>query len=386
MSPLKSIFEKITIEKSLIYLIIIIVIIIFFFIFYFFFSEFNKGLVLTSPIGGEEWEVGGTYKITWQARNIDKIGIVLYKGKDPQWIAKDIYAGVGSYEWRIFPGQPYGPDYWVAIFEYPWKEGNKISYSGASFSLIFPKTASCEGLSIENQWPYISSVIPDLRYVFITDSTYNGNLGGLEGADKICQEEAQKKGFNGVWHAFIGGDEDNQLAIRRIKTKGIFVDANSSLKLSSGDTCHRLIAKDFNEFLSRFSTLSRVNQEKLEKNFLKKLDKIWLGRFDEKSKKNCIPIEGPKTVSLQERYSYTSTCQNWTNGERVVSGYYQYLQNKKENVSLPTCYTEEGKYTEVAIIGGLSTGLTGGGEFVNSFTPYQGKNCSTSQYLLCISE
>lgn len=387
-----SILEKFTIEKNLIYVLIFAVLVTFGFIFYLFFGQFTKNIQITAPLGGEEWETGQTYKITWKARNIDKVGIVLFKGEEPQWIAKDIHAGVGSYEWKIYPGQQYGSDYWIAIFEYPWKKGNRIAYSDGSFAIVFPERASCDGLSIQNEWPYVPSDLPNLRRVFITEAIYNGNLEGLEGADKKCQEEAQKQEFSGAWHAFIGGDSDQEIAVERIKKTprkrdGIFVEAKSALTLIRGATCHRLLGKNLDGFLMKFSNLSVVNEEKFEDSFFQKLDEVWLGRFDEKSKKNCTSIAAliPNPyIPLAEKYSSTTSCQNWTRGEKSVQGYP--VPPGQPKPSFPTCYTPEGKFTDAVASGGLATGLTGGGVGNNEFTPYQGKSCDSRQHLLCIEE
>jgi hypothetical protein len=39
--------------------------------------------------------------------------------------------------------------------------------------------------------------------VFMTSGTYNGNLGGLSGADAICQSEAGTHGYAGTWKAIL---------------------------------------------------------------------------------------------------------------------------------------------------------------------------------------
>lgn len=41
------------------------------------------------------------------------------------------------------------------------------------------------------------------KRVFVTSSTYNGNLGGLSGADAKCQGKASAAGFGGTWKAWL---------------------------------------------------------------------------------------------------------------------------------------------------------------------------------------
>ena len=130
-----------------------------------------------------------------------------------------------------------------------------------------------------------------------------------------------------------------------------------------------------------------INKEKLNEEFLNSLSNIWLGRVDDKSKKNCISIFSVTTgvyQSLAEKYTFTTTCQNWTQKNKLVSGYP--VPEGEPNPSFSTCYTPEGKFTNPVALGGLSSGLTGGDDAVNYFTLYQGKSCNTSQKLLCIEE
>lgn len=386
-----TLLEKLTLERGLVYILIFAVLITFGFIFYIFFSQFTKSIEIQAPNGEEEWEIGQTYQVSWQARGIEKVGIVLFKGIEPKWIAKNIYGKLGKYEWKIYPGQEYGDDYWIAIFEYPWREDNKIDYSDGAFAIVYPELASCDGLSIENEWPYMPSDSPNLRRVFITQDDFTGNLGGLEGADKICQEEAEKQGFEGKWYAFLGGDSDEDLAVERLKrtprsTDGVCIEAEPAATLIRGATCHRLLGKDLDEFLARLSDTLIINEEKLEKEFLENLKNIWLGRIDEKSKKNCTIIFAAASdpyKSLAEKYSFTTTCQDWTTAEMKVEGYPAPKGEAKPD--FPTCYTPEGVFTDAVTLGGLASGLTGKGAD-KTFTSYQGKYCSDSQKLLCIEE
>ena len=377
-----SIWEKITVEKSLIFIVISAILIVFIFIFFLFFGQFTKSIRVLSPNGGEEWEIGQTYEITWQAKGVEKVGIVLFKGSEPKWIAQDISAGSGKYEWKIYPGQEYGAGFWIAVVEYPWQKGNKIDYSDGSFTITYPELLSCDSLSVEKEWPYLPSDLPNLRRVFITKNSFSGNLDGLEGADKICQTEAEEQGFEREWQAFLGGDSDNDLAIERLKrtprgTDGIFILADSAATLIRGADCHRLLAENFDEFLVMFSGLKIINEERMEKDFLADFGNIWLGRLDEKSKKNCIAVAGT------EEYTFTITCQNWTQANRTVEGYP--VPKDEPKPSFPTCYTPQGKFTDAVALGALSIGIVGKDKDA-VFNAYQGKYCSNPQKLLCIEE
>lgn len=383
------------IEKILIFILIIAILATFIFIFYLFFGKVVKIIKISFPIGGEELRVGDIYKITWESRGIKKVGIVLFKGQNPEWIAKDIDASLGEYEWKIYPGQEYGGDFWLAIVEFPWREGNKVAFTQGAFAIVYPELSSCDSISIEKQWPYVPGDLPNIRRVFITEESYSGDLGGIEGADIKCQQEAKKQGYTGTWRAFIGGDSAQELAVERLKktprkTKGIFVEARPGAKLPAGINCYPLLGKNFDEFLTNFSNLTIINERKFSANFFEEFGNIWLGRIDQQSKNNCITTEGFYSFSeyqerIGESYSYTSTCQRWSNGNPFVAGYP--VPEGGAKPSFPTCYTPQGKRILAVGLAGLSTGIEKGSEkSSNRFTPYQGKSCQSRQKLLCIED
>lgn len=45
--------------------------------------------------------------------------------------------------------------------------------------------------------------------VFVTSTTYNGNLGGLKGANDKCQERANTAKLGGIWTAWLSGDNSS---------------------------------------------------------------------------------------------------------------------------------------------------------------------------------
>lgn len=361
------ILQKFTVEKSLIFIMLGAIVIVAIIVIFLFFSYGAKSIQVLAPNGSEKLEIGKSSEISWKAKGLNKVGIVLFHGTEAQWLAKDLKASSGKYNWEILPGQTYGSDYWIAVFEYPWQKGNKIDYSDNSFSITFSELTNCETLSIKNEWPYLASDFPNLRRVFLTQGTYNGNLDGLEGADKKCQEEAEKQGLSGQWQAFIGADSDQETALVRISqtprtTSGIFIWAlPEGEPLIRGVACHRLLAKDFEEFSKRIYSLGN----------------LWLGRLDEKSKKNCLAIEKDFSnpyIALAEKYSFTSTCQSWTTESNLVEGYP--APKGKPSPSFPTCYTPQGKFTEAVASAGLASVSEGS----------VGKSCNTQQNLLCIEE
>jgi len=344
----------------------------------------EKILTLLWPNGGEELKAGQTYQIQWQSKNIGKVGILLVKGEDLQetkWIVEDISAGNKKYDWDIFVWENTGQDYKIAILEYPWQEGNKTDYSDDFFTILGPQFASCAELSIEEEWPFIPSDLPDQRKVFITAASFTGNLEGLEGGDKKCQEEAEKKEFAGTWKAFLG--DDTALAIDRLNLKGIFVEAGSSGDLAEGKTCHRLLGKNFEEFFKKLSAPLLLNQAKFEKTFLAGLANVWLGRVNKESKRDCTVILTEYVPLDPSRgYSFTTTCQNWTTDKRTIPGYPSSADQKKE---FPVCYTPQGIRISAVGLAGLASGFISQEE-TETLNISLAKSCDTSQKLLCIEQ
>ena len=343
---------------------------------------FGKKVKLASLNGGEEIKSGETININWASSGVDKVGIVLFNGKEPQWIVKNIEAKSGKFEWTIVAWQEPSQDYKIAVFEYPWKKGNKIAYSNKTFTIIGPKFAACDNVSVTAEYPYIASDFPNLRRVFITSKRWGGNLGGLDGADAKCQEEAQRNDLTGTWKAFLGDDES--LAIERLKLDGMFVEAGVAATLPSGETCHRLLGENFDKFLEKFSNSWVVNNVKLNEDFLKNLGNLWFGKIKDTSAKECITIvsDYPSRV-LAENYSFTTTCENWTREDEKILGYPPIAQYTPE---YPKCYTSQGTRTNAVGQAGLASGLAGNTTNTSIFTPAQGKGCDALQRLLCIEQ
>jgi len=386
---INSILEKLRLERSLIIIIIGAIVVVFGIFIFLLFGYSSKSLKILSPLGREEWEIGQTYEIKWKAHGIDRVGLVLFNADKPEWIAENLPASTGKYQWKIQPGHEYGANFWVAVIEYPWKKGNLVSYSSGSFSIVYPEMASCDSLAMESEWPFFASDTPNVRKVFITEETFRGNLEGLAGADEKCKTAAAEKGYSGSYIAFIGGDNPEETAVKRLEKtvqglNGIFIDAVPSSTLIRDATCHRLIANNFTEFLKRFSDSEVLNKERLSSDFLNKMKEIWLGRINEQSLRNCTSIDAASQfyTPLAERYSYTVTCENWTEERNLVEGY---SRGMVLDDTFASCYTPTGEFTYVAALSGLGTILKGEkdkGTFYNNI----GHFCSEPMHLLCIEQ
>jgi hypothetical protein len=413
-------------------LIVFSLLFIFFFVFIYYQIAVKKELQLISPNGGEVLRAGNTYTITWRARKIDKVDIVLVKeGEEPKKskiIVQNFPAKEAKYEWRIFTFEETGDRYKISIFESPWKEGNKIDYSDNYFSIIGPKFISCEQLTIKENWPFIPNDYPKLKRVFITKYDYNGNLGGLEGADKICQNEAKMRGLDGNWKAFLG--DDNISAVERLNLEGIFVYAdaqeglpqekipayfwdsfkdylekisrnNENLKkslesayktlsehfskfyqkwnaLQENKGCLRLLGRDFQQFYKKLSSPYLIIKDSPEEKFLKEFfgQEIWLGRVFQEDKRNCITIFSPDGKISPLLVSFTPTCQNWTTEGSEVR-----VEGEK---TIPRCYIGPGAGFDAMGIGGMARHVRE--KDGKAIIELVGRRCNESLKLLCIEQ
>jgi len=154
--------------------------------------------------------------------------------------------------------------------------------------------------------------------------------------------------------------------------------------LPEGKTCHRLLGKNFDEFFKKFSDSVFLNKRRLSDDFLKNLSMIWLGRITSESKKECLPISNSLYQDVSKGYSFTTTCQNWTNAQELISSFIPSTENE-ESLGIPVCYTPAGKRISALAIGGISSDIIGD-ENNKIFSPNVGKYCTISQKLLCIEQ
>ena len=353
----------------------------------------EKSLRLVLPQGAEVLKANENFKITWKSRNISRVGIILLKGpqsQDVKWIAQDVPARKGSYDWNIFVWEEPREDYKIAVFEYPWQEGNLIDRSDDFFTILGPNFASCDSLSIEAEWPFVPSDFPNLRKVFITSREYTGNLERLEGADQRCQQEAKEKGYTSAtsttatstWKAFLG--DDTNFAVDRLKLEGIFVTAEATGTLPENKTCHRLLGNNFNDFLKKLSDALSLNSGKFKDTFLEDIQNVWLGRITRESLRECtlITFKQFSPHQLERNYSFTTTCQNWTIGLENAPGYPPSIGQEQE---FPACFTPAGVRTSAVGLAGLSSGIAAGFQGP-ALTTSLGKSCNVEQKLLCVQQ
>jgi hypothetical protein len=377
----------------------------------------KKELKLISPKGGEKIEAGKTLPITWKSRKIGKVDIYLIsEGKGERMMIAEGVSGK-KFDWKISFWQKPADDYKIEIIEHT-DNIEKFYDQSQIFRILGPTLALCEQLSIPREWPFIPSDYPDLKRVFITRNLYNGNLGGLSGADQICQREADALGLEGKFQALLG--DENISAKERLNLDGIFVAAGTD-QIPGESSPFILYWKDFQNFLSKtqieegkkedylkaykfldkpFSYyLQKIGQKKEKKfcyrllgknfdsffqkivnhpkeysrlffgeSFEKDLEKgIWIGRLFPETRKECVQIPSGQN---EVKFSFTTSCQNWTTNQKEVG-----------SAIYKECYDNEGKKWRVNSFGGISI-LPGDRNFFINF----GAPCDSSFPLICIEQ
>lgn len=158
----------------------------------------TPSLTVVAPNGGETWTVGEIKRVSWTASNLRYVRIYI---EDPTISGSGstnyIYDGAllasqGYYDWTIsqnqLPGGSSLPrNYRIRIDGLADATiGSSVivkDYSNNTFKIVLPQAAA--------------------KRVFVTSTTYNGNLGGLTGADAKCQARANATSLGGTWKAWL---------------------------------------------------------------------------------------------------------------------------------------------------------------------------------------
>ncbi len=113
-------------------------------------SEQSYFVTVTSPNGGENWQVGSTHTITWTDNLPDDVKILLYKGLNVDHCIIASTPSDGSYSWTIPAGQTLGANYRVRI------SGNTnfvLDYSNSYFTISAagpPEYDTVQGVTVAN--------------------------------------------------------------------------------------------------------------------------------------------------------------------------------------------------------------------------------------------
>ena len=76
-----------------------------------------------------------------------------------------------------------------------------ICLSGQCTAVCAPGSIDCDGNPANGC--YGTTTCPSFRYAFVTSQIYSGNMGGLAGADVICQTHADQANLGGIFKAWL---------------------------------------------------------------------------------------------------------------------------------------------------------------------------------------
>lgn len=168
----------------------------------------SRYVKVISPNGGETLQRGTTYRISWESNKIDKVMIGWSTGSGSlDWISTDVRTspaqGVNSYDWVVDTGNSTNTQFKIEIRGYETGEGSVVDQSDNFFTVINPSPSpSISPTPTSTPSPSLSPQA-SFKRVFVTSTTYNGNLGGLTGADTKCQERANAASLGGTWKAWL---------------------------------------------------------------------------------------------------------------------------------------------------------------------------------------
>lgn len=161
-----------------------------------------------------------------------------------------------------------------------------------------------------------SSPVATSKRVFVTSTKYNGNLGGLSGADAKCQERANTANLGGTWKAWLS-DSTTSVTSRF----NVNFSSNIVFKLLNGDT----IATEWIDLLD--GSIAR---------------QISINEFNAPIIANAgqYPWVRTNTTIQGQVYSGSASCNNWTSSDGskwglIGNGYAR--DSKWTNDSLQNC-------------------------------------------------
>ena len=80
---------------------------------------------------------------------------------------------------------------------------NKVTFNGVELDGFNFEITNAEYRASHNGDTLTPSPTPAPKRVFVTSTTYKGNLGGLAGADAKCQTRANAASLGGTWKAWL---------------------------------------------------------------------------------------------------------------------------------------------------------------------------------------
>ncbi len=209
------------------------------------------------------------------------------------WTAPSNNGGLPITGYKIYRGTTSGGETLLATI------GNVLTYTatGHTSGITYYYKVSAVNSVGEGSLSIEALGYPGAKRIFVTSTAYNGNLGGVAGANSICQTRANAASLGGTWKALICSSTQDARSVPTygtnsafVRVDGVYISANTS---SPNDLFDGTIANSLNK--TEFNgTLSRV------------LDSIETG---------CL------TTGLRQTDSNTYMCSDWTSSSAAGPPY-----------------------------------------------------------------
>ncbi|MBE3089012.1 MAG: VCBS repeat-containing protein [Actinobacteria bacterium] len=166
----------------------------------------QQSITVVSPNGGETWQVGNTYAVTWTSNNISgNVNIELYKGSVPVYAIETNTPNDGYASWTISSSTTPDTDYKIKITSV---DGTVSDFSDSYFTIVAPpEPLTIDGPSwglINRNYTFCINVTnPDGNNLYCKWDWGEGNitdwLGPYASGETICASYAwSQKGIYGI--------------------------------------------------------------------------------------------------------------------------------------------------------------------------------------------
>jgi len=168
---------------------------------------------------------------------------------------------------------------------------------------VVPKDSICQVYADNNLQPPL--FCGGKKTIFFTSETFDGNLGGLAGADEKCQTAASTAGLTGTYKAWLSDsitavkDRLSHGTVPYVRTDGVVV-ANNWNDLTDGTLKEQIVCDENRQC------------------YFVDIDNYWIPIWTDSTaagNRDCNCNDG-----LDPTPYLTTTCLNWTTNSNVYSG------------------------------------------------------------------
>jgi hypothetical protein len=207
------------------------------------FTAENVEIELTSPNGGEAWELGTTQSITWTtSHSSENVAITLYKNSASYQVLSAATASTGSYSWTIPDSYDAGSDYKVRISSVSDATVSDDSDSNFTLTSASQPTITVTSPNGGEDWELgsahnitwsSSDVSGNVRIDLFKWSDLNNLLTFIE---TLSSDESNDGSYNWTISSELDAGTDYLVHIRSLNSIGIYDYTDAYFTLSTTPT------------------------------------------------------------------------------------------------------------------------------------------------------